>query len=856
MDEKIIVYEHGFSRILDKHLDDASLSWTKRLTICIDVALAVEKLDSDGIGLRDIKSGSILIDKDWKAKVFNLEWSLKDPTCRQPSGKDHDSKEFLVILLEILCGRLDLGVSNSDELSFKSLVERHLAEEINLDELVFEGIKEKIDPESLDLFIQIVVGHCLYSPETLSAMVHLLEDARAKQEYVEKIPHILVEEIKLATHNFSEEKCIGVGKYWKLYEGEFPHSANYANTGHTSMTTLVKRWDGKSNQGRRQFFKELKIHFENKNENIIAIEGYCSEKDEQIIVFEHGYNKSLDKHLDDSSLSWTKRLNICINVATALDFLHNLDTSRQKSMIHGDIKSGSILVDGDWNAKVYNFKVSSSDGEDNNSLGYVDPDQHQGSSMYKDIYSFSVVLLEMLCGRLAWPEGCENHSQSLGPLAQRHYKEKRNFDELVFEGIKEQISPESLITYQRIAMNCMTAIEYRQPKTDLKDRLKDQWESQEIAMADVEYTGADLKIAYRLKDALLDQEYVEKSPLILVEEIKSATHNFSAEKCIGEGKYWKLYEGEFPHSANYANTGYTTRTALVKRWDGKSVKGRQQFFKELKMHFWHKDENIVAVEGYCSEKDDKIIVYEHAYNRSLDKHLDGTSLSWTTRLNICIDVATALDLLHNGRKTWGLVRIHGDIKSGSFLIDANWHAKVHNFEVFNEEHKSPLDYNGHPLWGFDPLNQRQRMRKDVYSVGVVLLEMLCGRLDVISSDQDHDSRSSLVTLAQRHFKEKGNLHELVVEGINENEPICLDSMIVFQQIALICVADTEEMHPVAEEILEQLKNALELQRCMLGNNGERNQNISARMFSYKNGPSHIWQTISESRFLSHLGFKK
>ncbi|XP_071718349.1 receptor-like protein kinase HERK 1 [Rutidosis leptorrhynchoides] len=186
--------------------------------------------------------------------------------------------------------------------------------------------------------------------------------------------------------------------------------------------------------------------------------------DEKIIVYEHAQNGRLDKHLDDPTLTWTKRLKICINIANGLEFLHEGGVEKER-MKHSDIKSSCILLDGDWNAKITNLELCRKELEfetmehasDNGSLGYVDPlYQKQGFlTHWSDIYSFGIVLLEMLCGRLAWGEGCGDHSQSLGPLAQRHYAKHENLEELVFHGIKDQIVPESLRTFQKIAIQCL-----------------------------------------------------------------------------------------------------------------------------------------------------------------------------------------------------------------------------------------------------------------------------------------------------------------------------------------------------------------------------------------------------------------
>ncbi|XP_035836066.1 receptor-like protein kinase HERK 1 [Helianthus annuus] len=281
--------------------------------------------------------------------------------------------------------------------------------------------------------------------------------------------HISLKAIKLGTQNFSDCNCIGEGRFWKLYEGEVDDA--YACT-----RVVVKRWDGKYRQGHIQFLKEFETLLKYKHENIIGLVGYCNEMNEKIIVYEHACNGSLNKHLDNPSLTWMKRLKICIDAATGLKFLHEGGVEQEAWMRHRDIRSGSILLDADWNAEISNLEFSTKVAEraehlDDNaffSLGYIDPCYETNGFLSKcsDIYSLGVILFEMLCGKLAWTEGCENHSQSLGPSAVRYYNEEGNLDKMIFEGIKEQITPQSLTTFQMIAIQCLQVDWFKRPAID------------------------------------------------------------------------------------------------------------------------------------------------------------------------------------------------------------------------------------------------------------------------------------------------------------------------------------------------------------------------------------------------------
>ncbi|XP_076950118.1 uncharacterized protein LOC143622997 [Bidens hawaiensis] len=264
---------------------------------------------------------------------------------------------------------------------------------------------------------------------------------------------------------------------------------------------------------------------------------------EKVIVYEHVSNGSLSKYMGDPSLTWMKRLKICIGVANGLEFLHFGGVEQEVSIKHRDIRSGNILLDGDWNAKISNLEFSREsrvvdraehvDDKTCDSLGYVDPDYQSDGFLTEssDIYSLGVILFEMLCGRLAWCEGCEDHSQSLGPLAVRHYNEKGNLDEMIFEGIKEQIAPQSLTTFQTIAIQCLHENMYERPWTnDIIVQLKKALEFQE----DYEIWEPKLPIDY--KEIIL----MSKAPEIEIydNKMKEMFDMFSKGILLQDGKVW------------------------------------------------------------------------------------------------------------------------------------------------------------------------------------------------------------------------------------------------------------------------------------------------------------------------------
>ncbi|KAI3505406.1 hypothetical protein L1887_27535 [Cichorium endivia] len=155
---------------------------------------------------------------------------------------------------------------------------------------------------------------------------------------------------------------------------------------------------------------------------------------------------------------------------------------------------------------------------------------------------------------------------------------------------------------------------------------------------------------------------------IQLQEIKSATGNFDDNNVIGQGGFGKVYKGVVSHSKGQSMLAF-------KRLDRRYGQGDPEFLKEILMLSRYTHENLISLLGFCDADGEKILVYEHAYHGSLDRHLTSTSLTWRQRLKICLGAAKGLCYLHDPKETQQRV-IHRDIKSSNILLDENWNAKV------------------------------------------------------------------------------------------------------------------------------------------------------------------------------------
>lgn len=276
---------------------------------------------------------------------------------------------------------------------------------------------------------------------------------------------ISLEDIKLSTNDFSNNNRIGRGGFGRVYRGEV------TSIDGRQTNIAAKRLDTAGGQGETEFLTELEILLEYKHRNVIGLVGYCNQPGEKIIVYEYASKGSLDWHLGNKDLTWRKRLEICIDIACGLDFLHG-GGATQEVLMHRDIKSPNILLGEDWKAKISDFGLSSitsvnEDVIDNacGTKGYCDP-QYLADGVFKkasDIYSFGVLLFEILCGRLMF-EDINGQIKILIDTFKRHYR-KGKLDDMVFMYIKEQIAPESLTAFQKLANECVDDLRQNRPTT-------------------------------------------------------------------------------------------------------------------------------------------------------------------------------------------------------------------------------------------------------------------------------------------------------------------------------------------------------------------------------------------------------
>ncbi|XP_076886702.1 receptor-like protein kinase HERK 1 [Bidens hawaiensis] len=283
---------------------------------------------------------------------------------------------------------------------------------------------------------------------------------------------IQLAEITSATNNFNDEKnYIGGGGFGKVYKGEVSHSKGRS-------IVAIKRLDRNKDQdqGDREFLKEITMLSQYKHENLISLLGFCFQEGEAILVYELASNGSLEGHLGSSELTWSKRIKICLDVAKRLRHLHDPRGTHQR-LIHCDVKSGNILLDDRWNAKIADFGFSTMGPAKElestvinlaaGTLGYCDPKYAMTNTLTKEsaVYSFGVVLFEILCGRLCYRRGDGRVQKILVPTWTTKYEQKKLNDIIFKHPTPDQtMDQRTLATFSDIAYQCLKKHREDRPK--------------------------------------------------------------------------------------------------------------------------------------------------------------------------------------------------------------------------------------------------------------------------------------------------------------------------------------------------------------------------------------------------------
>nr|XP_043639496.1 putative receptor protein kinase ZmPK1 [Erigeron canadensis] len=287
------------------------------------------------------------------------------------------------------------------------------------------------------------------------------------------------------------------------------------------------------------------------------------------------------------------------------------------------------------------------------------------------------------------------------------------------------------------------------------------------------------------------------------DEIMKATHKFKDE--IGRGGGGIVYKGTLPDH----------RVVAIKVLH-EAIQGEDEFFAEMGPIGRINHKNLIETYGYCAEGKHRILVYEYMENGSLAENLGYDKLDWPMMLQIATGVAKGLAYLHEECLEWVL---HCDVKPHNILLDVDYNPKVADFGLSKLFHQGVTENSkfskirgtrGYmaPEWVFNlPITSKV----DVYSYGMVVLEMITGRSptnDQARDDNERVDKKGLVSWVREKLHEASGSFT-VTDFLEILDPrmrgeFDTDEKKNLLKVALQCVEEDKDARPTMSEVVKML----------------------------------------------------
>ncbi|XP_042488834.1 cysteine-rich receptor-like protein kinase 10 [Macadamia integrifolia] len=261
--------------------------------------------------------------------------------------------------------------------------------------------------------------------------------------------------IRAATANFSDLNKLGTGGFGPVYKGKLLNGEEVA----------VKRLSRNSGQGELEFKNEVVLLAKLQHRNLVRLLGFSLQGEEKLLIYEFLPNTSLDHFIFDpikrAQLDWEIRHKIIKGIARGLLYLH--EDSRLR-IIHRDLKAGNVLLDKEMNPKISDFGMARlfvvDQAQNTNRVvgtyGYMAPEyaRHGFFSVKSDVFSFGVLLLEIMSGRKNNSFYQLEHNEDLLSYIWRNWKEDRAV-ELIDTTLRENCSISEMTRCIHVGLLCV-----------------------------------------------------------------------------------------------------------------------------------------------------------------------------------------------------------------------------------------------------------------------------------------------------------------------------------------------------------------------------------------------------------------
>ncbi|KAI3788138.1 hypothetical protein L2E82_00821 [Cichorium intybus] len=283
-------------------------------------------------------------------------------------------------------------------------------------------------------------------------------------------------------------------------------------------------------------------------------------------------------------------------------------------------------------------------------------------------------------------------------------------------------------------------------------------------------------------------------------QLVNATDNFKASYFLGEGGFGKVYKGKLEDS---------DQIVAIKQLDPDGLQGIREFVVEVLTLSMADHPNLVKLIGYCAEGEQRLLVYEYMPLGSLEDHLHDhrphrRRLDWNTRMKIAAGAARGLEYLHDKMNPPVIYR---DLKGSNILLGEDYHAKLSDFGLAkvgplgDKTHVSTRVMGTYGYCAPDyAMTGQLTFKSDIYSFGVVLLELITGRKAIDNTRSA--AEQNLVAWARPLFKDRRKFSQMADPVLQGEYPV--RGLYQALAIAAMCVQEQPNMRPLIADVVTAL----------------------------------------------------
>nr|AKV93688.1 lectin receptor kinase [Nicotiana benthamiana] len=367
------------------------------VTTNMESPVAVKSLNAIGIDLKSGRNITIKIDYDGWAKVLDISAAYAGQTPVKFLSQE-------IIMQETVPQNAYVGFSAST--AYFSELHQVLNWNFTLYELPERSLKYGPDPEKEKIALLVAIPVVVVSlAVTVSFLIVARKDRKERLQRKEDIemltrtaanaPQMFTyRRLSNATKNFSKDNLLGTGGFGSVYKGVFSDPPT---------TIAVKRTNATSNQD--GILAEICTIGRLRHKNLVQLHGWCHDREKLLLIYEYMPNGSLDKYIGKIFLDWDTRFKILSGLASALVYLHE---ECGNPIVHRDVKPNNVMLDSEYNAHLGDFGLARLLQNENfvttmvaGTPGYLAPEvSYTGrATPESDVYSFGMVVLEVVCGR-------------------------------------------------------------------------------------------------------------------------------------------------------------------------------------------------------------------------------------------------------------------------------------------------------------------------------------------------------------------------------------------------------------------------------------------------------------------------